>query len=161
MSKRTEALAARVEQGANALITFAEKLSEAEWQTVCVDDERSVAVLAHHVAIAYPIEVDLLHALAAGKPIALTWEVVKDANSQHAIDNAGVDKQEVLTLLRKNSAYAANAIRELSDEQLDSTAPVGLNWDVPLTTQYFIEEHPITHLFRHMASMRAALAAAA
>jgi hypothetical protein len=160
MSKRAEALAARVEQGARELIAFAEKLSEAEWQTVCVDDKRSVAVLVHHVAIAYPAEVDITRALAAGKPISgVTWEMVNELNDQHATDNAGVDKQEALSLLRKNSALAAQAIRELSDEQLDSVAPLSLNWDVPLTAQYFIEEHPITHPFRHLASMRAALTA--
>jgi hypothetical protein len=160
MSKRTEALAARVEQGAGDLIEFAEKLSEAEWQTVCADDERSVAVLVHHVATGYLGLIALMRVLASGQPIAgLTWDTVNERSAQHATENAGVDKQEALTLLRKNSAFAANAIRELSDEQLDSTSPVSLHLDVPLSTQYFIEEHPIMHPYRHLASMRAAFTA--
>ncbi len=160
MSKRTEALADRLEQGARALIDFVEKLSEAEWQSICAGDGRSAGVLVHHVASAYPIEVDLMRALAAGQPIAgVTWEMVNEMNAKHAQDYAGVGKPATLELLGKNSADAANAIRELSDEQLDSTAPVSLNWDTPLTAQYFIEEHPITHSFRHLASIRAAVSA--
>jgi hypothetical protein len=162
MSKRAEALADRVEQGANALITFAEKLSEAEWQTVCADDERTLAVLVHHIAAAYLGEIAITRALAAGKPLAgVTWEMVNTLNEQHAKDNASVNPAEALSMFRTNSAFAANAIRELSDEQLDSTAAISLNWDAPLSAQYFIEEHPITHPYRHLASMRAALAAAA
>lgn len=84
--------------------------------------------------------------------------MVNDLNQRHTKDNARVDQQEALILLRTNSAFAANAIREHSDEQLDCTATVSLNWDVRLTAQYFIEENPITHPYRHLASMHAALA---
>ena len=51
----------------------------------------------------------------------------------------------------------ANAVRALSDQQLDKAAPISLNWDAPLTTQYFIEDHPIGHPFAHLASIRAQL----
>jgi len=85
--------------------------------------------------------------------------MVNEFNARHVTEHAQVDKPEALNLLRKNSASAANAIRELSDQELDRAAKVSLNWDVPLTTQYFIEEHPITHSFRHLASIRAAVAA--
>jgi hypothetical protein len=48
-------------------------------------------------------------------------------------------------------------IRGLSDEQLDRASPISLNWDAPLTTQFFIEDHPLSHSFRHLSSIRAAL----
>ncbi|HMR65702.1 MAG TPA: hypothetical protein PKE64_16970 [Anaerolineae bacterium] len=49
MSKRADAIAERIEQGGEALAAFTESLSEAEWQTVIPDEERTVAVLVHHV----------------------------------------------------------------------------------------------------------------
>ena len=59
MNKRSNALAERIEQGAEALATFAEGLSGAEWQTVVPNDQRPVSVLVHHVADVYSLEVDL------------------------------------------------------------------------------------------------------
>ena len=71
--------------------------------------------------------------------------------------NADVTKEEALELLDKNSSIIADAIRGFSDEQLDNAGPVSLHWDAPLTTQFFIEEHPISHSFRHLRSIQAVL----
>jgi hypothetical protein len=160
MSKRADALAARLEAGAAELAAFAEQSSEADWQTVCVDDERSAGVLVHHVAIAYLSLNGLMGMLASGQPIVgLTWKMVDQNSAQHATENAKTTKTEALALLHKNSAFAANAIRGLSDEQLDTTVPISLHWDVPFSTQYFIEEYLISHPFRHLKSIRSTLAA--
>ncbi len=158
MSTRAQALAERVELGARELITFVENCSEAELQTLCPDEGRTVAVLAHHVASAYPVEIDLVKVLASGQAIkGVNWEMVDQMNAQHAEELGNCTREETLKLLRHNSASAADAIRELSDEQLDRAAPVSLNSDAPLTTQYFIEEHPVSHSFHHLAALRAAV----
>ncbi len=158
MSARAERLAARVEQGARELAAYVAGLSETEWRAVCHDDGRTVGVLVHHVASAYLAEIELVRQLASGQPITdVTWEIVDQMNAQHAQTHAATRKEEALELLRRNSAQAAAAIRELSDEQLDRAAPISLNWNAPLTTQYFIEEHPIGHSFRHLANIRAGL----
>ena len=57
MSRRADALADRVEQGAQALAVFAESLSYAEWRMNVPKDGRAVGVIVHHVASVYPIEV--------------------------------------------------------------------------------------------------------
>src|SRR5262249_48836425 len=55
-SRRAEALADRIEQGAASLAAFAEGLSEAEWiMPVSPTDGRSIGVIVHHVASVYPI----------------------------------------------------------------------------------------------------------
>ena len=66
MGKRAEALATRVEQGARELIAFVEGCSDAEWQTYVPDEDRTVGVLVHHVASAYPVELDVIKTLASG-----------------------------------------------------------------------------------------------
>jgi hypothetical protein len=158
MSQRAAALAERLERGANELIAYVENCSKADWQTVCPGEGRTVGVLAHHVASAYPVEIDLVKVLASGKPVAgVTWEMVDGMNAEHAEGHRKVSREETLALLRENSAAAAAAIRQLSDEQLDKAAPISLHWDAPLTTQYFIEEHPVSHSFAHLTSIRAAL----
>ena len=158
MSTRANALASRLEQGVQELVEFAQGLSPAEWQTICPNEKRSVGVLVHHVASAFPVEVDLIQQLASGKAIeGVSWDMVDQMNAEHADAQANCSKTETLALLQKNSAAAATAIRALSDAQLDKAAPISLNWDTPLTTQFFIEDHPVSHSFAHLDSIRAAL----
>jgi len=56
-------------------------------------------------------------------------------------------------LFTRNSAVVAKAIRILKGAQLDLASPVPLNWDTPLTTQSFIEEHPLSHTYRKLANL--------
>lgn len=79
--------------------------------------------------------------------------MVDQMNSEHADTQANCSKTETLKLIKENSALAADAVRALSDEQLDKGAPISLNWDAPLTTQYFIEDHPISHSYAHLTSI--------
>ena len=66
MGARSEALAKRVEQGAESLAQFAETLSDAQWRTTLAPDGRQVGVIIHHVASMYPIEIGLASVLASG-----------------------------------------------------------------------------------------------
>jgi hypothetical protein len=158
MSHRSEALAARLEAGAAALAAFAKSLSEAEWQARGPKDKRKIGVVVHHVASVYPIEIHLVRTLAAGRPITdVTWDAVGAMNADHAKTNDGVTKEATLALLAENSAAAAAAIRALSDEELDSAAPVSLNSGAPLTCQFMVEDHPVRHSYHHLAAIRAAL----
>ena len=160
-SRRANALAERLEQGARALEAAAGALTEAEWQTPLPGDGRTIGVVVHHVATMYPLEIELALTLAAGKPIAgVTWDVVNQLNARHARENASVAKQDAIALLRRNSAAAASAIRALRDEELDRAGTVSLNADAPLTCQFFLEDHAVRHSYHHLARIRAALASA-
>jgi hypothetical protein len=157
VSRRANALAERLEQGARALATFASTLTDAEWQTH-VPNERKVGVLVHHVANMYPLEIQLAQTLAGGKPVAgVTWTAVHELNAGHAVEHDAVTKEAALDLLQRNSTAAAAAIRAFSDEELDQAAPVSLNSDAPLTCQFFLEDHAVRHSYHHLARIRAAL----
>ena len=158
MSKRAEVLAQRIEQGANALGTFAEGLSEAQWRAAVPPDGRQVGVIIHHVASVYPIEIHLASEIAAGKAVVgVTWSAVAEMNAKHAHEHAAASKQETLDLLRRSSHTAAEAVRALTDEQLDQAAPFSLNADAPLTAQFVIEDHALRHSWHHLAKIKAAL----
>jgi hypothetical protein len=161
-SRRANALAERLEQGARSLESIARLLTDAEWQTRIAGDGRTIGVVVHHVANMYPIEIELAQTLAAGNPIKdVTWDVVHEINAKHARENAGVTKEAALDFLRQNSAAAAAAIRALSDEELDRAAPVSLNADAPLTCQFFLEDHAVRHSYHHLARIRTTLSASA
>jgi hypothetical protein len=158
VSQRADALAERLEQGARALAALASDLTEAEWQTRLPKDGRKVGVVVHHVATMYPLEIQLAQTLASGKPVVgVTWDVVSEINAGHAKEFDAVTKEAALELLRRNSAAAAAAIRELSDEELDRAAPISLNADAPLTCQFMLEDHPVRHSYHHLAGIRRVL----
>src|SRR5690349_4239871 len=158
MSKRSDALAERLEQGAEALAALARSLTDAEWQVRIPKDGRKVGVVVHHVASMYPLEIQLAQALAEGKPIeGVTWDEVHAVNGKHAADNEQVQRPEAIAQVRTNGAVTAAAVAGLSDEQLDRAAPVSLNSNAPLTCQFFIEDHALRHSYHHLARIRSAL----
>jgi hypothetical protein len=160
-TRRAGALADRLEQGARALIAVASGLGDAEWQIRIPGDGRKIGVVVHHVATMYPLEIQLAQMLAAGKPVTgVTWELVHQMNAAHAAENDAVTPEAALDLLRRNSAAAAQAIRALTDEELDRAAPISLNADAPLTCQFMLEDHAVRHSYHHLARVRYALTAA-
>jgi hypothetical protein len=158
MSQRSDALAARLEQGAHALADMARALSDAEWHTRVPKDGRKVGVIVHHVAAMYPIEIELAQRLAAGKPITgVTWDAVHEINAKHLREHDATTKEAALDLIQRNSRAAAAAVRAFTDAELDRAAPISLNSDAPLTCQFFLEDHAVRHSYHHLARIRAAL----
>ena len=158
ISQRANALADRLEEGALALATFANTLTEVEWQTRLPKDGRKVGVVVHHVASVYPIEIQLAQQLAAGSAITgVTTAVIDEMNAAHAKANDAITKEAALDLLQRNSAAAAAAIRALKDEELDRAARVSLYADAVLTCQFVLEDHAVRHSYHHLARLRAAV----
>ena len=157
-SARAEALARRLEQGIDAMIAFANTLTEKQWQTAIPKDGRKVGVVVHHVASVLPLEIQLAQQLAKGEAIkAVSWDDVHAMNAKHAQDNASVTKQEAIELLRQNSAPAAAAIRAFTDDELGTAATISLYGDAPLTCQFMLEDHAVRHSYHHLAKVQGAV----
>ena len=160
MTTRSEDLAVRLEDGAQALAEFANTLSPAEWATPMPKDGRPLGVIVHHVASVYPVEIDLALVLASGKPmVGVTMADVDTMNAGHAKTHARATKEDTLALLLVNSATAAAAIRALSDAELESAAPASLYYDAPVTCQFVLEDHAVRHSYHHLAKIRAVVEA--
>jgi uncharacterized damage-inducible protein DinB len=158
MSRRSDALATRLENGARALASFASELSDSSWHATIPGDGRTIGVVVHHVATMYPLEIQLAQLLASGRPvIGVTWDAGHEINANHAAAHHAVTKETAVGLLNRNASAAAAAIRALSDEQLDQAASVSLNADAPLTCQFMLEDHAVRHSYYHLAAIRAAL----
>lgn len=154
MSRRSESLAKRIEEGAAGLAAFAEELSEEEWRTpVSLSDRRPVGVIVHHVAAVYPMEIQLAQAIARGKPVTgVTWEDIAELNARHAGEQFEVTKAGALELLRKNSSEGAAAVRAFTDDELDSAAPFSLSFGAPVTAQFVVEDHALRHSWHHFGT---------
>lgn len=158
MPNRAERLAGRIEAGAAALAAFAQDLTDSQWRTVVPRDGRTVGVLVHHVASMYPIELSVVQKAVQGTPITdVTWEVVAQINAAHAGEHGSISKREALDLLARNSREAAEAVRQLSDADLDRAVPFSLSFGAPMTVQFIVEDHPLRHPWHHLARIRAAL----
>jgi uncharacterized damage-inducible protein DinB len=159
MGRRAELLAARIEEGAANLAAFADQLSDVEWGApASATDRRTVGQIVNHVALVYPIEVDLARAVATGNAVTeVTWQVVAELNAGHARDHADVTKEKALDALRLNSRAAAEAVRAFSDEELDRAAPFSLSFGAPVTAQFVVEDHAVRHSWHHLARIRATL----
>jgi hypothetical protein len=115
-------------------------------------------VIVHHVASVYPVEIQLAQAIGSGKSMSdVTWDVVKNMNAGHASENGNVSRADALALLKKNSSEAAAAVRQMTDEQLDTAAPFGLSFDAPVTAQFVIEDHALRHSWHHLARIKETL----
>lgn len=155
MGKRTEVLATRLEEGIDQLVSYAEGLTLEEWTTTIPQEGRTVGVLVHHVATMFPVEMELAATISNNQAIAgVTWEMVAEMNANHAAEHAQPDRAATLALLRSNSADTANGIRAMTDEQLETLVPISLYGDAPLTLQFWLEDHPITHGYKHLATIK-------
>jgi hypothetical protein len=79
-------------------------------------------------------------------------DAIHQMNAEHAKQYAGCTKEETLALLRKNAAAAASAVRGLSDEQLDRSAP--MLGGPAMTAQQAIERILIGHVQEHHGSIK-------
>jgi hypothetical protein len=158
MTRRSEVLAARLEQGVRELTALARTLNDDQWKTKIPHDGRTVGVCVHHVGTMYPIEIELAQKLGAGQAVeGVTWDAVHELNANHAREHANCTKEEAIDLVQRNSAAAAAAVRALSDEQLDTAAALSLNSDGPRTCQFMLEDHAVGHAWHHLLKIRKAL----
>ena len=157
-SRRADALADRIEEGAAKLAAFVEGLSEAQWrQPVSATDRRPVGVVVHHVAYIYPVEIEAARAIGAGRAVETAWPAIAELNAKHAAANANVTKETALEVLARNSRAAAAAVRAFTDEELDRAASFGLSDGATVTAQYVIEDHALRHAWHHLAKIRDAV----
>ena len=90
-TSRSNALAERLEKGAQALAALASSLTPEQWQTRLPHDGRKVGVVVHHVASVYPIEIQLAQGLAKAQPMVVDrlsfFEPTDDGRTQRVLWN--------------------------------------------------------------------------
>jgi hypothetical protein len=150
MSERAAALAAAFESANNDVIAAVEGCTPDQWGRTCADEGWAVATAAHHVAINHPMILGLVRLIANGQEVpAITMEMIDAGNAQHAIEFANADRDETLSILRREGKATADAVRALTDEQLDRTAPMafagGQHWSAADLIERVLIGHPTQH----------------
>jgi hypothetical protein len=157
-SERATALAADFAAANQDVVDFARSCSEAEWALVVPGEEWPVGVVVHHIAESHDHGVQWLSRMARGEPVTDTAEGIDQDNATHAGRAAAVDRHETIALLEANAAPLERALRALSDEELDRTAPFGPAGGRELPTVALAAvaaRHPREHLAHARAAVEA------
>ncbi|HEU5330023.1 MAG TPA: DinB family protein, partial [Thermomicrobiales bacterium] len=154
---RTEQFAAQFTAVNDDAIAAVTGCTDEQWRLPCVDEGRSVGVVAHHIATVHRDFTGLLTALAAGETRSpgSSMADVDESNARHARDFATVGQAETLDLLRTNGAAVVALLDRLDDEQLDRIA--GTFGGNKLTVAQVVEWIVIGHAREHLASIRATI----
>ena len=154
MSARAARLADDLQRINQEVMGFVRACSDAEWQRPTRAEGRTVGVTAHHIAIAYPLEVQGIQVIADGENVPVTMDEVDAFNARHRVQHAACTREDVLSLLETNGAIAAEAVRYLSDEQLSRAGVLRYLSEQPLTVEQIIEMLLIGHVRWHLEDMR-------
>jgi hypothetical protein len=110
-------------------------------------------VVAHHVAWGHERAADWINAIRSGIPIPGSPQAHNASNAIKAAQVAGISRDEVVFLARRNVERLVAVLRSLTDEDFERAVPFGPARGRPLA----IEGLGRSHLDRHLASIRATL----
>ena len=154
MGAKGEALAKQFEAKAQEATAVMEKLSDADWKKVTAAEKWSVAVTAHHVAMAHEGIAGIIKTVASGQSIPnFTMDMLNEMNAKHATEFAGVTKADTVALHKKNAAAAAAVVRGLNDDQLAKSGKV-LAEAPPMSAEQIVTGILINHIDDHYGSIR-------
>ncbi len=156
----------RVEQYAAQFAAIDEEIrstiagcSASDWRRACVDEGRTIGVVAHHIATVEGFFAGIIRASSAGQSASpgFSADDVDPMNARHAEDFATAGKAETLDLLRANGTRTTDAIAALDDAQLDQVAGVFAGHEMRVAQ--IVELGLLGHFQGHLANIRASLAA--
>jgi hypothetical protein len=171
INSRSSRYAAEFETTLAEFIRLIESLTDEQWTLVGrnypqrlndEDENRTIGVIAHHVAVSGAGIMKRIQALAEGRPLPpigsgtqnQALQAISHGNAQHAAEHANVTKEEVLRLLHEQQSQIAAALRAIPDDRLDQSAgtPAG-----PMSVAQRIERVLIGHVKMHQGSIEAAI----
>jgi hypothetical protein len=156
-SERSAALADAFAAANAEVIAFAGSCSDAQWRTVVPGEDWPVGVVMHHIAEGHANALAWLTAMAHGDAVTDSGEDIDRRNVDHAARSDGIGIAETVALLGQNGALTEAALRRLTDEQLDRTAPFGPAGGRPFPTEQMAAV-TAQHALGHLAHAREALA---
>ena len=163
MSEHAQHLAERCIESRDTLVTALATVTDEQWHQKPEGDDRSLAVIMHHVAASYIAIRDTITAVLNDAPLPHMFQGDDDAaltrwNAEYAEQHRDCSKAETIALLEQNSTMAAEYIRGLSDEDLKKTAnyPLLVLWfHGPPTVEQLVDGMFINHPNRHLPDIKA------
>ena len=139
------------------LIQLVRGCSEEQWRTECNDegDNRTVAVVSHHVAHGHVHSREWLETALSGNEVTITLDDINAENAEHAATYHEVAREETIQLLIDSGDRLCSRIAELTDEELARTAfHRGAGREMTVTAYAQLGHR---HVAGHLATIRKAL----
>src|ERR1700694_4011765 len=109
---------------ANAEFTaFVESCSDEEWRATCRGERWRIGIVAHHVAWGHERAADWINAIRSGIPIPGSPQAHNASNALRAAQVAGISRDEVVFLARRNADQLVALLRSLADEDFRKSVP--------------------------------------
>jgi DinB superfamily len=156
-SERSERLADDFAAANAEAVAFARSCPAAAWQAPVPGEEWTVGVVLHHIAEGHAGGLAWLEALAAGEAVTDSPADLDRRNMEHAGREGGYPAEETVALLVQNGERTEAALRRLSEEELDRTAPFGPAGGQALPTEAMAGAL-VGHIRGHLDHARAAAA---
>jgi hypothetical protein len=102
------------------LTAFVESCSDNDWRAVCPAEKWRVGVVAHHVAWGHERAADWINAIRRGIPIPGSPQAHNARNTIEAAQVAGISRNEVIFLARRNVERLVAVLRSLTDEDFET-----------------------------------------
>lgn len=159
MSQRAEELSERFAAFNNDVVSFVDKCSADDWRQQCSGEGWTVGVVTHHIAAGHYSTLAWAKMIVEGQPLPdVGFDVIHQANAQHAQEHADCTQEAVLGLLREDGAAIAEYVAGLNDTDLDRTAYLSLTGG-DISAGQFIENIIIHSGGEHFASAKATASA--
>jgi hypothetical protein len=123
MSQRAKELTDRFTAFNDDLTAFVQNCSDEGWRKISPAEQWTVGVVAHHIAAGHYSAIETAKMIVAGEPLPnLTMDDLNQMNAQHAEENAGCTKDDVLSVLSQKGAAVNDFVAALGDGDLDRSA---------------------------------------
>lgn len=106
-------------------LAFTHSCSDDQWMLPVPGEGWTVGVVLHHVAEGHLNGLRWLRAMASGRGVHDTADDIDEENARHAVRAQGARRSDTAALLKANASRLVEALRDLSDEDLDRTSPFG------------------------------------
>jgi hypothetical protein len=154
MNARAEALAAQIRDFNREMIACVKDCSDADWRSICKDEDWPVGVVARHVGDGHYQVVELARMIIGGDPLP-DWsmdDIVRMGND-HARAHADCTRDEVVAILETNGANLEGFVAGLSEDALDRKGLLPL-LDQEVSTQQLLEMLIMQSGGEHLQSIR-------
>jgi hypothetical protein len=156
-SERAAALADDFAAANEEALHFAGSCSDADWKRRVQGDGWTVGVVLHHVAEGHGLMLRWLRGMASGEGVPESADDIDRGNAEHARRAESIGQVETAILLANNGALIEQALRTLSDGDLDHTAPFGPAGGRTMAT-HDVAAVPARHVRDHLDRAREAIA---
>lgn len=157
MNTRVEELAKQFEEANASFIATIEKCGDDQWSMQCGAEERTIGVIADHVAGGHVSIAQWIASIAEGQPSSVSMDMIHEANARHAAERAGVTRDDVSAKLRANGEQAVQILRGLTDDELERSVPMAMMGGKEVSASQVAEMLLIGHVTNHMNDIRSTM----